>query len=298
MINNTAFIFPAFITEYTKKELDFLNDNQIDFNKYIKKANDIIGVELPEFSYESPIYKNDELLSQITAYLFSCAISDVLKQKSIHPQFVSGYSMGIYASLYAANSISIDDGIKLIYEAFKMVNDLSCSGEYGMGAIIGLSLKDVKNLISDNHSEAEIININNRYSLVIAGKKRDVVELLSKAKNEGALSVTELTVNTPYHSKYILRFSEKFNKFIQTLNIRDAEIPIVSTYDQRIIEKSSDIKLELVYNLTEKINWFKTMQKLIDLKINTFYECGAGKYLKKIARFIDGDYKIKSIYKI
>lgn len=298
MINNTAFIFPAFITEYTKKELDFLNDNQIDFNKYIKKANDIIGVELPEFSYESPIYKNDELLSQITAYLFSCAISDVLKQISIHPKYVSGYSMGIYASLYAANSISIDDGIKLIYEAFKMVNDLSCSGEYGMGAIIGLSLEDVEKLISDNHSEVEIININNRYSLVIAGEKRDVVELLNKAKNEGALSVTELTVNTPYHSKYLLKFSEKLNKFIQTLNVRDTEIPIVSTYDQRIIEKSSDIKLELVYNLTQKINWFKTMQKLIDLKMNMFYECGAGKDLRKISRFIEGDYKIKSIYKL
>ena len=298
MINNTAFIFPAFITEYTKKELDFFNDNQIDFNKYIKKANDIIGVELPEFSYESPIYKNDELLSQITAYLFSCAISDVLKKASIHPQFVSGYSMGIYAALYAANSISIDDGIKLIYEAFKMVNDLSCSGEYGMGAIIGLSLEDVEKLISDNHSEVEIININNRYSLVIAGEKRDVVELLNKAKNEGALSVTELTVNTPYHSKYLLKFSEKLNKFIQTLNVRDTEIPIVSTYDQRIIEKSSDIKLELVYNLTQKINWFKTMQKLIDLKMNMFYECGAGKDLRKISRFIEGDYKIKSIYKL
>lgn len=297
-MNNTAFIFPAFITEYTKKELDFLNDNQIDFNKYIKKANDIIGVELPEFSYESPVFKNDELLSQITAYLFSCAISDVLKKISIYPKYVSGYSMGIYAALYAANSISIDDGIKIIYNAFQMVSDLSCSGEYGMGAIIGLSLEDVEKLISDNNLETEIININNRYSLVIAGEKRDVVELLSKAKNEGALSVTELTVSTPYHSKYIIKFSEKFNNFIQTLNISDTEISIVSTYDQRIIEKTSDIKSELVFNLTERINWFKTMQKLIDLKMNTFYECGAGKDLKKIARFIEGNYKMKSIYKI
>ena len=298
MVNNTAFIFPAFITEYTKKELDFLRDNQIDFNNYVKKTYDIIGVELPEFSYESQVFKNDELLSQITAYLFSCAISDVLKQKSIYPKYISGYSMGIYASLYAANSIGIEDGIKLIYKAFELVNDLSCSGEYGMGAIIGLSLEDVEKLILDNNLETEIININNRHSLVLAGKKDDIITVLEKAKNEGALSVAKLRVNTPYHSKYLLRFSDKFNNFIQTLNIRDTEIPIVSTYDQRIIEKSSDIKSELVFNLTERINWFKTMQKLIDLKMNTLYECGAGKDLNKIARFIEGDYNIKSIYKI
>ena len=297
-MNNTAFIFPAFITDYTKKELDFLKDNQIDFDKYIEKANNIVQFELPEFSYDSEVFKIDELLSQIIAYLFSCAISDALKHKSLNPKYVSGYSMGIYASLYAANSISIDDGIKIIYNAFQMVNDLSCSGEYGMGVIIGLSLEDVEKLISDNNLETEIININNPHSLVIAGQKDDIIAILEKAKNEGALSVAELRVNTPYHSKYLLRFSDKFNNFIQTLNISDTEIPIVSTYDQRIIEKSSDIKSELVFNLTERINWFKTMQKLIDLKMDTFYECGAGKDLKKIARFIDGDYNIKSIYKI
>lgn len=297
-MNNTAYIFPAFITDYTKKELDFLENNQIDFNQYIKKANNIIGLELPEFAYDTQAFMNDELFSQIIAYLFSCAISDVLKNKLIKPKYLAGYSMGIYASLYAANSISIEDGIKLIYKAFEIVNDLSCSGEYGMGAIIGLTREDIDNLICDNKFELEIININNRHSIVIAGIKSNIVELLEKAKNEGALSVAELRVNTPYHSKFLGRFSEKFNEFIQTLNIHDAEIPIVSTFDQRIIENEYDIKLELVNNLTEKINWYKTMSKLINLKMSSFYECGAGKDLTKIARFIEGDYKIKSIYKI
>ena len=47
--------------------------------------------------------------------------------------------------------------------------------------------------------------------------------------------------------------------------------------------KASDIKLELLYNLTCNINWFKTMVKLIKNEVGDFYECGAGKDLKKIS---------------
>ncbi len=40
------------------------------------------------------------------------------------------------------------------------------------------------------------------------------------------------------------------------------------------------------------------MQKLIENNVSEIYECGAGKDLKKISRFIEGNYQMKSIYKI
>ena len=40
------------------------------------------------------------------------------------------------------------------------------------------------------------------------------------------------------------------------------------------------------------------MNKLISLKLNTFFECGPGKSLFKIGKFIDGDFKIHTIKNI
>lgn len=295
---NTAFIFPAFIADYTEKEVGFLVRNGIDINAYIQNVSGVLELDLPLFSYNSIEYKQDELLSQIIAYLFACAISDALRSQSIKPNFVSGYSMGIYAALYAAKSVTIEDGANLIVNAFKIVEEVTKTGEYGMAAVIGLSVGDIVQLISANNLDAEIININNKHSIVIAGVKKHIKLFLILAQKEGAMSVSELTVNTPYHSKYLLNYSKKFENFVQSVNINKAEIPIVSTYNQRLCIGSEDIKLDLVHNLTEKIHWYKTMQKLIELDASCFYECGAGKDLKKIARFIDGDYKIKSIYKL
>lgn len=298
MKNKTAFIFPAFITEFTRNEIDFLRKKSIDFDAYINRASEALNIDLPKFSYTSNTYIDNELNSQILAFLFSCAIHDSLKKKGIVPQIVAGYSMGIYASLYAVKSITLEDGVKLIFTAFNLIKELTCTKNYGMVAIVGLPVKDVEYLINQYATDSEIININNEHSLVIAGEKSDNNVVLKKAKDEGALSAINLTVDTPYHSKHLLKYSDSFKKYINTIAIKKAEIPIISTYDQRKFTKVSEIKSELILNLTSKINWYKTMKKLIVDNVSEMYECGAGKDLKKISRFISGDYKMKSIYKI
>ncbi|HAN18059.1 MAG: hypothetical protein A2X13_03800 [Bacteroidetes bacterium GWC2_33_15] len=298
MRTKTAILFPAFITEYTQKEIETLSRNKIDFNKYIQQASETLGIDLPAFSYNSAEYRNDELLAQVIAYLFSCAGFDLIKKNRVNIDFGAGYSMGIYSGLYAANSICLTDGIKIIYKAFELVSELSCTGEYAMAGIIGLTIDDINGIIKNKNFEIEIINVNSEHSLVIAGKKADVLRMIDFAKIEGALAVTALNVKTPYHSEYLKTFANRFSDFVNTLDIKDTEFPIISTFDQRLISTSAEIRKELVYNLTEKINWYKTMQTLIKNDVSLFYECGAGKDLSKIARFIDGDFKVIQMHAI
>lgn len=293
----TAFIFPAFITEFTYNELAFLSKYSVNLNSYLNKISDAIRVDLPDFSYESEQYKFNELNSQLLQFACSCAFNDILKKEGIQPDFIAGYSMGIYASLYSSESVNYEDGAKLIFNAFQLVKELAQTKKYSMGAIIGLSLHDIEHIVKKMHA-VEIINMNNEHSHVIAGKKENVISVLNKARQEGAISAAELTVNTPYHSKFLLPYSESFADYIDTMKIDTCKTPIISTFDQRIITKVEDIKLELVFNLTQKINWYETMLSLIDQEVNVIYEVGAGKDLKKISRFIKGDYKLKSVYKI
>jgi len=297
MKKNLAFIFPAFITDFTGKELLFLESNRSDINKYLHRISGALNLKLPHFTYESYFYR-EELASQLLAYSFSCAFSDLLKSKGLLPDYVAGYSMGVYASMYASESISFEQGARIIYEAFNLVRKLSETLIYGMGAVIGLTTEDTEALIKSKNLDVEIININNAHSLVVAGKSSDVKELLQDAKIEGALSVAELTVNTPYHSKYLIEYSNDFKNYLDNVCAGAPVIPVISTYNQRVVKSVGDIKTELVFNLTQKINWHKTMQKLIDLGVTEMYECGAGKGLKKISRFIDGDYSLKTVYKI
>lgn len=296
MSKKKAFIFPAFITEFTGKEISFLQHNQVDINDYIQTISKCLPIDLPKFSYDHHFHK-EELNSQLIAYSFSCAFYDILKSKKIVPNYIAGYSMGIYASLYAAGSIHFNEGAKLIFEAYNLVKKLSEEKLFGMGAIVGLSCNDLNTLLLKGNYNLEIINTNNEHSLVLAGKKDDLTKLIAEAKKEGALSASELTVNTPYHSTYLKPFAGLFKKYINLLPVSECQVPVISTFDQREFYQVKDIKMELVMNLTERINWHKTMQKLIQNNVTEMYECGAGKDLKKISRFIKGNYQIKSVYK-
>lgn len=298
MENKTAFIFPAFITSFTHKEFGFLNQHQIDIHDYLKKISTSLEIDLPDFSDDSADYYSNELYAQLLAYSFSCSFNDILTKQGIIPQFVAGYSMGIYAALYAVKAYSFEEGARIIHKAYHLVNDLTLSHLYGMGAIIGLSFDDVSNVIINNKLDLEIININNEHSFVLAGKKNEIAIALNGASESGALNTTELSVNTPYHSKYLVKYAKKFEEVLNTISFENPTIPVISTYDQRKICTVLELKAELIFNLTRKINWHKTMQKLLENKVSEMYECGAGKDLKKISRFIHGDYHLKSVYKI
>ena len=298
MNNKTAFIFPAFITSVTHKEIEFLEKNNFQLNQYLKRASIILDVDLPDFDYDTDFYQKDEFLSQIIAYTFSCAFNDLLIQKGIKANYLAGYSMGIYASLYSSRSIGFDDGLRIISEVYHLADKVRDTGKYGMGSFVGLSFKDIHELINQYSLKIEIININNDRSIVVSGIRKDIQKILELAQKEGAFSVSELIVETPYHSSYLKTIKDCFYQFICDMEIKAAEIPIVSTVNQREIIKPIEIRKELVFNLTQRINWFKTMQKLLEKKVSVFYECGAGKDLTKVARFIEGDYVIKSVYKI
>ena len=248
MKNKTAFIFPAFITDFTGHELEFLKENSVNINSYLQRISKKLNIDLPSFSYNSTIYIDNELYSQLLAYAFSCAIFDVL-QKEILSNYIAGYSMGIYASLYAANSITLEDGADFIYTAYNILSELAKTKKFGMGAIIGLPIKDVQYIIDESNLEVEIINVNNEHSIVVAGKKEEIKIVLLKSKEEGAMSTVELIVNTPYHSKHLMNFSDLFKNEIEKLKINEAKIPIISTFDQRKIIKTCEIKAELLFNL-------------------------------------------------
>ena len=83
-----------------------------------------------------------------------------------------------------------------------------------------------------------------------------------------------------------------------SLNVRSASIPLISTIDQRIVSSKTDIEKEIADNIKYNINWNKTIQELVSLGCSRMIECGIGKSLVKIGKFIEGDYRITGLDKV
>lgn len=293
-----ACIFPAFGAEYLGNERDILVRCGYDLGPLMEKAERVSGFDRSVFLGVTDGDFTDELQSQYAIYLYGCAVSDILERENIHGCCCAGYSMGIYAALYHCGSCSFDDGLRLIDEAYRLILDAAAAFDFGMGVVVGPDLDDLRSVIRNFSADVEIININNRHSFTVAGIMGDVVRVLDGIKAEGALNTRLLSMKAPYHSKHMDSASDRFRDFCGTIGLNDPRIPLVSTIDQKLILTRADVIGDLCRNINHNINWHETMSSMVGRGVSVFYECGPGRTLQKLAKFIDGDFTIITMKKL
>jgi len=293
---STGFIFPAFISEYLGDEPKILGAYSEDFSQYLNEASLHLSIDLNSFSVDNMIFIDNELNAQYISYIFGCSLSNILKYRLIDPSYIAGYSMGLYACLYCGEAITFKQGLDLIRKAYDLIKETTDHLEAGMGSIVGLSRKDINELIKDNISDVQIVNKNGTHSFLLSGIKPAIIRILEVAKADGALHTAMLNVKSPYHTRLLDQASVIFAKFItENIQIEDSSYKIISTLDRRTFQSASEIQKELVDNLNSNIDWLETMEKMIGSGINQFIECGAGNSLFRIGKFIKGDFKIYTV---
>jgi [acyl-carrier-protein] S-malonyltransferase len=291
----TSFIFPAFVSEYSGNEPEILRRYAVDFEGYLQKASHHLGIDLTKFNIHHFSYQDHELNTQFISYIFSCAVSDLLTNKNIKPDYISGYSMGVYGALYCGQVVTFNQGLDLIRKAFELIKSTTPEIKTGMGSIVGLTLHDIEGVIAD-FKNVTLANTNGIHSHMISGYSSEIIKVLELAKKEGALHAAMMNVTCPYHTSLLNEASVKFREYILKENfIKDSTFMLVSGIDQRIFSGREEIIVELSANMNTEINWYKTMLQILELNVNKFMECGAGTSLHKIGKFIKRDFKIYPI---
>ncbi len=295
----TAFIFPAFVSEYIGTEDKILNSFSDNFQQKLALVTHLTGDDYLHFSLEDADFTEDELCSQIISYIFSCSLSDELVNCGLKPGAVAGYSMGLYAALYGSGVFGFEQGLRLIEKAYTVSRSVIDGTDCGMGSIIGLTRDEIESMISGQKLEAEIANTNSVHSHLVTGKLKAIDRLLDRAKETGALNTAFLPVNTPYHSRLLKETQTEFKQFItEHISLKKPVYPVISSIDQMMLKTSENIRNELLRNLYERLNWMQTFEKLLSMGCTQFVECGAGKSLQKISRFMAGDFKVFTMNKI
>ncbi|MBE0648077.1 MAG: ACP S-malonyltransferase [Bacteroidales bacterium] len=292
--STTVFVFPAFVRDY-HEDKSFLAKGFSDyFYQQLTLASEIVDSDLSFFHPENQTFLDHELRTQYLAFIYGCSISNILQQRGILPNYLCGYSMGIYAALVQGGAISFENGLLLIRNAFQEISYTTMTGRFGMAGIVGLKKDDIKNILK-SLPDVEIVNQNSIYSFVLSGNQQDLERAIELAREEGAFHARMLNVTVPYHSHLLKSPALQFAKFVYTLDIHSLKIPLVSVLNQETLHTREDIKTELVENLYKHFNWHATQEKMLSLGMTRFIECGPGKSLKKNAKFIEGTYQFLSM---
>jgi len=285
-----GFVFPAFAMKFVGSHPLY----QEELNRLLPLASKLVPIDLKRFEEMTAGMIEDELQAHYFCYINSGVVSTILERQNIIPDYVAGYSMGLFPALFRSQAVSFEDGLLLMHNYYNVALHSMDDKKYGVGIIVGLTHENVDRLIRMHCENVEIIDVSNEHVINVSGIFDEVVRLLEIAARQ-AIHTKMLPITLPYHSRFMEKATDKIRTFLMDVNIHPPSVPIVSCVNQKVLSTAQDIRDELYCNVIDKISWYKTMQKMLELGVNVFVECGMSKSLTQLAKFIDGDYKFFNI---
>ena len=283
-----------------------------EFQSNFKIVKDIFerGDEALKFSLSKIILNgSDEDLkkteiTQPAILITSYAIFSVLKKEFnfdfSRTKFIAGHSLGEYSALVAFESLSLEDGLRLVHERGKLMQAAVPEGDGAMLAVMGQDIDELNLLIKKYDKKkgiCEIANDNSPGQIILSGDKQTLIDLSTDLKAEKKRSIF-LPVSAPFHCTLMKPAAEKMKLLLEKINFKHPNIQLISNVTALPIRKDSNIKDLLYQQIFSQVRWRESVNFMINNDINDFIEIGPGKILSGLVKRTNDKVFSRSITKI
>jgi [acyl-carrier-protein] S-malonyltransferase len=252
------------------------------------------GVDLKRLCFDSPVEELVETEVQQPALVAtSLALDAALRAHGIHPDFVVGHSVGEFAALGSAQSMSARDAIALVRERGLAMAAAAREHPGSMAAILGLADEVVESLCR-KISNVWPANYNCPGQLVISGETPSVDEACGEAEREGARRAVKLRVSGAFHSPLVAKAGERLRPAIDKVHLTEGKAAFMSTVTARL-EDAQKYRELLIEQLTAPVKFTQSARELINQGVTTFVEVGPGNVLSGLLKRIDRSVKTFSV---
>jgi [acyl-carrier-protein] S-malonyltransferase len=252
------------------------------------------GMDLKALCFDSPVEALVETEVQQPALVTtSLALDAALRSRGIVPAFVVGHSVGEFAALGSAQSISVRDAIALVRQRGIAMAAAAKEHPGSMAAILGLADEAVENLC---HKIAGVwpANYNCPGQLVISGETLSVDEACVEAEREGARRAVRLRVSGAFHSPLVARAGDVLRPAIERVHLAEGRAAFMSTVTAKL-EDAQRYRELLIEQLTAPVKFTQSARELINHGVTTFVEVGPGNVLSGLLKRIDRNVRVLSV---
>lgn len=298
-MSKLAFVFPGQGSQAVGMGKEFIEKNESS-KQFMQKADEALGFELSKLILKGP---QDELTltynAQPALLTVGAMIAARLEQEGIIPDYSAGHSLGEYTALVESKVLSFEDAVVAVHKRGLYMNEAVPAGKGAMAAILGMDrevLESITANITESGHPVQAANLNCPGQIVISGAKVGVDKACTALKEAGAKRALPLNVSGPFHSILMEPAAEELQKTLEDIDMKDAEIPVIANVTADEVTKQDEIKKLLVEQLYSPVRWEESIEKLLELGVTRFVECGPGKVLSGLIRKIDRTAKVYPVY--
>ena len=279
-----AYVFPGQGSQFPGMAKE-LYDGNAKGKELLEKANDILGFRITDIMFEgTPDDLKATRVTQPAIFLHSVVLAKCYE--GFRPDMVAGHSLGEFSALAAAEAISFEDALRLVYiRATQM--QLCCEKAPGtMAAIVGLPDEKVEEICSSCEGIVIPANYNCGGQVVISGEKTAVEQACEKAKAEGAKRALPLAVSGAFHSPLMEPARIELGKAIEETRIVEPICPIYQNVSAQAVTDPQTIKKNLLAQLTSPVRWTQSVRNMLADGADYFMEIGPGTVLQGLVKRI------------
>jgi [acyl-carrier-protein] S-malonyltransferase len=258
------------------------------------EGSEAAGLDLKKLCFDTPLAQMvDTELQQPALVATSLAISEAIRDRGIVPDYVVGHSVGEFAALGDARSLTPPQAIALVRERGLAMAAAARERPGAMAAILGLADEAVESLCRKIENVWPA-NYNCPGQIVVSGEEAAVNECGEEAVREGARRAIRLKVSGAFHSPLVGRAAERLRPAIEKVHFEVPRAPFMSTVTAKI-EEAQRYRELLVEQLTAPVKFTQAARRLIDQGVTVFVEVGPGNVLSGLLKRIDKRVKAVSV---
>ena len=288
-----AYVFPGQGSQKTGMGQSLYNEI-VDSRALFKKANEILNFDITELMFEGT--SEDLLQTRVTQpAIFIHSVILALTTKSFNPDVCAGHSLGEFSALASSNSISFEDGLKLVSIRANAMQKACQDTKGTMAAILGLPDEIIESSCNDVDGIVKPANYNCPGQLVISGEIKAVEKACEILKEKGAKRALILPVSGAFHSELMSSAADELKKGIDETEFRKPKCPIYQNFTGKSEQDPSKIKINLLKQLTGAVLWSQSVNQMINDGVKEFYVVGPGNTLQGLIRKIDRNIAVDKI---
>lgn len=298
-----AFLFPGQGSQSVGMGKAFY-DAFSEAKEVFQEVDDALGESLSELIFsgdasELSLTRNTQpALMSVSLAAFRC----LQKQANfdVNGQMYAGHSLGEYSAHAAIETFSLRDTAKLLRTRGDAMQESVPVGVGAMAALIGAGgLEKAEALcmeVSEPKAFCSVANDNAAEQIVVSGHKAAIDLLISKAGEYGFRRALPLPVSAPFHCQLMHTAADVMSSALEVVSVPDKlNAKLIANVSCEFVETGEHAKELLVQQVTGRVRWRETMEKLYADGVRTFVEVGAGKVLAGMARRALSDAKVYNL---
>ena len=256
---------------------------------WFDRANAALGYDLAALCFDGPeaeLTRTEN--AQPGIFLVSWVALQLLRERvpGLSFQATAGLSLGEFTALTAAGALGFEDGLNLVRQRGRFMQEACEATRGGMAAIIGLDETPTREVCAQ--AGVTLANLNCPGQLVISGPAEHIAQACELARARGARRALPLPVAGAYHSPLMASAQPKLQAELERVTLRPPAVPVIANVTARPHDGPETLRARLVEQVTSPVRWEESMRYLIEQGFTRFLELGPGTaltgFMKRIAK--------------